>query len=42
MCICPTCIYVHHIHAGELNPLGLELQMVVKCYVGAGYKTWVL
>ena len=43
------CLSMHHIHVmflearrGASGPWGLELQMVVGCYVGAGNQTQVL
>lgn len=41
-----TCMYVHHMNAGfacgALDPLDLELKVVVFCDVGTGNQSWVL
>ena len=39
MCIC---LVTHRGQKRALEPLELELQMVVSCYVGARNQTWVL
>jgi hypothetical protein len=45
MVVLPTCMYVSGVHRGQkraLEPLGVELQMVVSHHVGAESGTQVL
>lgn len=44
---CFNCTSVYQVcvpgaHGGQKSPLGLELQMIVSCYVGARSWIWVL
>jgi hypothetical protein len=37
MCVCAPCVYsAHRGHQKMSDPLGLQLQMVVICHMGAG------
>ena len=38
-----TCVYsAQRDQKGELDPVGLEVQMVLNCHVGAENRTWIL
>ncbi|KAM7335920.1 hypothetical protein ACRRTK_004413 [Alexandromys fortis] len=43
MFVCTPCVNsAQGDQKGELDPVGLELQMVLNCHVGAENRTWIL